>query len=199
MLSDEEVQSFTDSVNAGLTTQFLFTGTFPQTYEETRGKWKREKESGDVLFGIWTVMVVATDADDKVVGMIDAGRFIGVCGLHSYRSIYRSYELRIILHDPQALGKGIGTEATKLLTHYAFFRLNAGRVWLGCSEANVGAWKCYEKCGYVLEGSLRNEIYTNGSYHNARRYSVLRSEWETLSKVWSKEGTIRISSEQEHA
>jgi len=165
MLSEEEVRSFTDSINAGLTTQFLFTGTFPATYQDTLNKWKKERDAGDVLFGIW-----------------NPEEFTGVCGLHTYRSIYRSYELRIIIHDPSTLGKGVGTEATALLCDYAFRRLNAHRVWLGVNADNLAAYKCYKRVGFVEEGRLRDELYVQGKYRDAIRMSVLEHEWHGIAQ-----------------
>lgn len=173
-LSDDEIRSFTDSVNANLTTRHLFTGTYPKTYGEMKAQWEREKEVGDVLFGIWS-------GED----------FIGVCGLHAPKPIYRSWELRIIIHDPSALGKGIGTEATALLTDYAFNRLNAHRVWLGVNVENEAAVKCYRKVGYREEGRLRDEIYSHGSYRDVFRMSILEHEWRTRRSLSGLEGSER--------
>lgn len=157
--TDDEAKEWSDSVNAGLTTQHLFTGSFPMRLIDVKEKWRKEREAGDVLFGIWTDF------------------FIGTCGLHGHRSIYRSWELRILLIDPNALGKGIGTEATRLLVDYAFTRLNAHRVWLGVNAENIGAIKCYEKVGFKHEGALRDEIYCRGKYVDAVRMGILEGEW----------------------
>jgi RimJ/RimL family protein N-acetyltransferase len=167
----DEVRIWTDSVNAGLTTKHLFTGSFPMRYIDVAEKWRKERLSGDVLFGIWTL--------DN--GPDHPGRFIGTCGLHGHREIYRSWELRILIFDPHAIGWGIGTEATALLVNYAFQRLNAHRVWLGVSSANEGAIKCYGKVGFKEEGRLRDEIFTYGKYHDAIRMGILENEWKSIA------------------
>lgn len=162
---DDEMQvgTFTAAVNAGLTTQHLFTGSIPMRTKDYASKWNAELKAGEILFGIW-----ASD-----------GLFIGTCGLHSHRDIYKSWEFRILIFDPEYLGKGIGTEATRLCVDYAFTRLNAHRVWLGVNEENKGAVKCYQKVGFTVEGVLRDEIFVYGRYVNAIRMGVLEGEWKS--------------------
>lgn len=163
--TDHEIETYARSVNAGWTTKHLFTGSIPMRQVDVKSSIERERSSGSIEFAIWTKGHV----------------FVGTCGLYSKRDIYRSYEFRIILFDPSALGHGIGTEATRLTVDYAFKRMNAHRVWLGCSEENIGAWKCYEKVGFKLEGVLRDEIFIFGKYVNARRYGLLKKEWKGLN------------------
>jgi len=158
--TDEEVKRWTDGVMSGLTTEHLFTGSYPMRYIDVKETWEKERKAGDILFAIYA----------------DAS-FIGTCGLHAHREIYRSWEARFLIFDPAAVGHGIGREATKLLTGYAFERLNAHRVWLGVSEDNTRAYKCYIDCGYKVEGRLRDEIFYGGKYHAAIRMSLLEDEW----------------------
>ena len=164
VLEDKDAEPFTQAVNAGLTTEHLFTGSVPMRTKDYAERWKQERQAGDVLFGIW-------DREGL-------GHFIGTCGLHSHRDIYKSWEARFLIFDPGAVGKGLGKDCVRLLTDYAFRRLNAHRVWLGVSEANKRAVKCYLDCGYVFEGRLRDEIFYDGAYHAAIRMSVLEDEWK---------------------
>jgi len=158
-----QVGTFTDYVNRGLTTQHLFTGSIPMRTKDYQQKWAAELKAGEILFGIWV--------DD---------RFIGTCGLHTHRDIYKSWEFRILIFDPEFIGKGIGAEATRLTVDYAFSRLNAHRVWLGVNEENKGAVKCYEKVGFKHEGTLRDEIFVFGHYVNALRMGILENEWREM-------------------
>lgn len=159
--SESQAEIWQRFVMAGLTTQYLFTGSFPMRTIDVRKKWEDERRAGDINFSIRT----------------PDGTFIGTCGLHGHRSIYRSWEFRILIFDPEAIGKGIGTEATAMLVNYAFERLNAHRVWLGVNAENIGAIKCYEKVGFKHEGALRDEIYCHGKYVDAVRMGILESEW----------------------
>lgn len=162
----EEVRAWTDGVMSGMTTKYLATGSVPMRYIDVAKKWEEEREAGDVLFAIY--------AD---------GKFVGTCGLHSHREIYRSWELRILIFDPVAIGKGIGTEAVRMLTDYAFNRLNAHRVWLGVNEENTGAYECYRKAGFQTEGILRDDLFCYGHYVNAIRMGILETEWRSRTSV----------------
>jgi len=168
VLEDKDAEAFTRAVNAGLTTQHLFTGSVPMRVVDYVDRWRSERKVGDVLFGVES---------------LGRGRaFIGTCGLHSHRDIYASWEARFLIFDAEAVGRGLGKEVVRLLTDYAFNRLNAHRLWLGVSEHNLRAVKCYLDCGFVFEGRLRDEIYYQGAYHAALRMSILRQEWESIAQ-----------------
>ena len=175
--SEYEAESFTKAVNAGLTTEHMLTGSYPMRVIDCLAAWRKEREAGSVQFGIWAEMQVDGPMYPKALC------FIGTCGLHAHRDIYRSWEFRILIFDPSAVGHGIGTEATRLVVDYAFKRLNAHRVWLGANAANVRAIKCYEKVGFVREGVLREDLFTHGRYRDAVRMGVLEQEWTSSSQA----------------
>lgn len=171
--SDEEIQTYTKYVNAGWTLRHVMTGSVPMRAVDIRKAWEDARKGGDILFGIWAEHC----GDDECKGM----KFIGCTQLASHREIYRSWEFRIIIFDPTAVGHGIGKEATRLTTDYCFQRLNAHRVWLGVNAENLPALKCYLDCGYKIEGTLRDEIFVFGHYCDAIRMGVLESEWTSPS------------------
>lgn len=173
VLEDADAEIFTKEVNKGLTTEHLFTGSIPMRTAEYQERWDSERKAGDVLFAI--EQTGALDGN----GMRRSGGFIGTCGLHSHRDIYKSWEARFLIFDASAVGKGLGGEVVNLLTGYAFQRLNAHRVWLGVSEFNTRAVKCYVGAGYVYEGRLRDEVFYAGKYHSVIRMAVLEDEWRS--------------------
>lgn len=172
VLEDADAEIFTKAVNQGLTTQHLFTGSIPMRTKDYAAKWQEERKAGDILFGVWT--------QDKRGPQYD-WLFIGTCGLHSHRDIYKSWEARFLIFDANSVGKGLGKQVCHLLTAYAFRRLNAHRVWLGVSEDNKRAVKCYLDSGYIFEGRLRDEIFYEGRYHAAIRMGILEDEWKSLT------------------
>lgn len=179
VLEDKDAEIFTKAVNAGLTTEHLFTGSIPMRTADYRERWDAERKAGDVLFAIWWGKwgCPPSELDFNIGG----GKFIGTCGLHSHRDIYKSWEARFLIFDSSAVGRGLGKEVVSLLAGYGFGRLNAHRIWLGVSEDNKRAVKCYLECGFVFEGRLRDEIFYRGRYHAALRMSILEDEWKSLS------------------
>lgn len=181
VLEDKDSVIFTQAVNAGLTTEHLFTGAIPMRTKDYAEKWQDEREDGDVLFGVW---IPGGFIDGS--GMLSQPKFIGTCGLHSHRDIYKSWEARFLIFDPAAVGKGIGKDVVRLLTDYAFQRLNAHRVWLGVSEDNRRAVKCYYDCGYRFEGLHEDAIFYQGRYHATMTMRMLEHEWKSFSTAAAK-------------
>ena len=89
----------------------------------------------------------------------------------------RRAEIGIAIHDKTLWGQGLGTDAVRLVLAYAFEELELNRVELTTDEANERAIRCYEKCGFVREGLLRQHRFIDGQFGNTLMMSVLREEW----------------------
>lgn len=120
------------------------------------------------------------DSANNVVMIIEekvSGNVIGFMGLYDVHLTARKAELRIMIGEKNLWGKGYGTEATELLTYYAFDRLNLNRVWLGVTSDSKRAFRTYERVGYQVEGMLRQDIYRNSRYYDSIRMSILREDY----------------------
>ena len=81
----------------------------------------------------------------------------------------RSAMFGILIGDPDARGKGYGTETTRLILDYAFTALGLHNVMLTVFEFNPAGIRAYEKAGYrecgrrrecrMMGGKLWDEIY----------------------------------------
>lgn len=155
-------EAWTDAMsrwaNDGATTHYMVTGNRPLTREQIAALYDGLMAEGAILFGI--------RADDQVIGHV---------GLYSLNWLARHAELRILIGEGR--GRGLGTEATRLVIAYGFERLNLNKVWLGVNADNVAGLRCYEKAGMTREGTLRAEIFRNGRYYDAIRLSILRDEY----------------------
>ncbi len=103
---------------------------------------------------------------------------IGSTSLFDFDWRARRAEFGILIGDKSVWNQGYGTEITLLMLKHGFETFNLNKVYLKVYDHNRGARRAYEKAGYVLEGTLREEIYQNGQYYDAHMMSVLRSEWE---------------------
>lgn len=88
-------------------------------------------------------------------------RHIGNCGLFHIKPV-NCATLGIGIGETDALGKGYGTEATRLLVEYAFFFLNLYNVRLNVFSFNERGRRCYEKAGFREVGRVRGTILTAG-------------------------------------
>jgi RimJ/RimL family protein N-acetyltransferase len=94
---------------------------------------------------------------DQVLGVFDAGSgdFLGSVGLHRRTLNPRGLELGYWTRT-RAAGRGVATLASRMLIAYCFEYLGCERVQCGFNEANARSRRVFEKCGFVLEGTLRN-------------------------------------------
>jgi RimJ/RimL family protein N-acetyltransferase len=106
-----------------------------------------------------------------------ADRFIGTTGLMLIKWSDRNACFGISIGDTSCWGRGYGTDATRLVTGYAFETLNLHRVWLHVFDYNAAGIKAYERVGYRREGVLREAVYRDGAYHDVLSMAILREEW----------------------
>lgn len=117
-----------------------------------------------------------TDLVLFAIRLLETSKLIGSCQLHNISEIHRNAELQIRLGDASERGKGLGTEAVKLLLSFAFNDLNLHRVYLHVFKTNTAAIRSYEKAGFVREGVLRQAAHINGDYVDVLVMGVLREE-----------------------
>ena len=85
------------------------------------------------------------------------GRLLGGTGLHRIDWTVRRFEIGYWIR-PEAAGQGHVGEAVRLLTALAFDVLGARRVEIRCDPRNVKSRAVAERCGFELEGVLRNNV-----------------------------------------
>lgn len=102
------------------------------------------------------------------------GRYIGGCGIQNVNWLARVATVGIMIGDKNYWGNGYGTEAMKLLLNFIFNDMNINKVRLGTFSFNERAIKSYKKCGFEIEGVLKNEIFKNGKYYDEIIMSVFR-------------------------
>ena len=74
-------------------------------------------------------------------------------------------------------GRGFMTEATKLTLRFAFEKLGLHRVYAHLFEENIGSKRVLEKCGFKLEGILRDHTYKHNMWHNRLVFGILSQEF----------------------
>jgi RimJ/RimL family protein N-acetyltransferase len=75
---------------------------------------------------------------------------------------------------PSARGRGIATAAVEALTRWAFDEQALERLTLTIEVANVASVRVAERCGYVLEGVMRNAYVKPGRRADTAVYARLR-------------------------
>ena len=105
---------------------------------------------------------------------IQERRFIGKCGFIKINWKNRVGELAIMIGETQMHGKGYGTDAIRTLCQFGFDELNLHKIKATVFDFNEPALRCYEKCGFVREGLLKQEIYREGAYHDVVMMGLIK-------------------------
>lgn len=84
------------------------------------------------------------------------GAMVGAVGLHRPVWATPKFEVGYWARTRHA-GRGYVSEGVAALTQLAFVQLQAARLELLTDEANAASRRVAERCGFTLEGTLRNE------------------------------------------
>jgi len=103
--------------------------------------------------------------DDQVIGGI---------GLEPREDVYRKTALLGYWLSEELWGKGIITEAVKLITQYAFEHLDIIRIQAGVLSKNPASMRVLEKAGYQKEGISKNAVIKNGEVLDEHVYAIVR-------------------------
>jgi len=91
------------------------------------------------------------------------GAHVGNVWLWDIDARHRRAELRIVM-GLDSTGKGAGTEAITQLCDYAFERLNLRKVYAYVLAINPRARRSFEKAGFIVEGTLREDRWTGAEF-----------------------------------
>jgi RimJ/RimL family protein N-acetyltransferase len=105
---------------------------------------------------------------------IEDARHIGNIWLWNIDARHRRAELRILIGSPGDHGRGAGTEAIRLLCEYAFERLNLHKVYAYVLGINERARRAFERAGFTLEGTLREDRWVGDAYTDVYLLGKLR-------------------------
>lgn len=116
----------------------------------------------------------ATELFSKQVGKTPAERFLifyenqlcGEIGIWPGVDIHRlNAEIGYFIAEP-FWGKGIATEAIRLMTEYVFNTFEVIRIIAGVFEFNKASMKALEKNGYVLETTRKKAVIKNNQLYD---------------------------------
>ena len=103
-------------------------------------------------------------------------RLIGTCALSQMDADNGSAMFHITVGEKDAWGRGLGTEATRLMVDHAFGTLKLHRVSLSVFEFNKRAIRAYAACGFVAEGRAREAIWRDRRWWDEVTMSILESD-----------------------
>lgn len=122
----------------------------------------RHQDVGDTQEYITRCRLDFTQRESLIVGIFsrhDERTVLGGSGFHNIDWTTPAVEIGY-WSAVAAQGHGFISEAVELLTEFAFRGLAANRVSIHCDPRNERSRRVAERCGYQLEGRLRNMART---------------------------------------
>lgn len=150
IIKDPEVIRYTFEPSAGLTLQRL------------RAWYGSRSEQDDRL--------------DLAVTDRATGEVVGEVVLYDWNPTSRRCAFRTLI-GPAGRGRGLGTEATRLIVGYGFEQVGLHRIQLDVYPHNHRARRVYEKVGIVEEGVRRHAQLRDGVWLDELVMSILSHEW----------------------
>ena len=151
LADDPDVQRFT-----------RFPASPPANFAQT---WLRRYEEG------------RRDGTREAFALLDpaAGEFLGIGVAPRIDQPGRTAELGYLV-APAARGRGVATEALRLLTAWGFSEVGALRLELLISVENAASKRVAQRCGYVREGVLRSAHFKDGLREDTEVWSRLPTD-----------------------
>lgn len=88
---------------------------------------------------------------------------------------------RVLVGSTTERGKGACTGMINAVLKIGFEEMKLHRISLGVYDFNHAAIRCYEKCGFVREGLMRDVLkYDENTYWSLIEMSILEDEWRKL-------------------
>lgn len=117
------------------------------------------------------LLIWHTDADTE-----SGERRTGTIGLHGLGSVDGTSEIGLFL-VPRAWGQGLGSEAARLVTDWAFREQGRHRVIARVSDSNDASTAIWEKLGFRHEATFREAGFRDGDHVDEQLFAVLEDEW----------------------
>jgi RimJ/RimL family protein N-acetyltransferase len=118
--------------------------------------------------------MLLTTKDDRMIGHL----------MYVKEPPYQSgLEVGYTIFRREDRGKGFMSEALRIFSAYLFELKPIRRLQLGTANDNIASRRVAEKCGYRLEGTLREFVFARGTYLDYAIYAMLRHECMSLSEA----------------
>lgn len=119
------------------------------------------------IYEVKQLRLCICDTSDTAVGLID---------LFDFDPKNHRAGMGIIVLDENKRNKGIGAEAIRLLTQYAFSTLDLRQVYANVGEGNTASQHLFEKMGFRKVGVKKDWIYSGGKYKDEILFQNINSE-----------------------
>jgi len=152
ILDDEEIPRLTGAIHSS-------------SEDPPRLQTERLRE----IYGAW-----GTAEDRLVLGVVDnvSDELVGEVVLNDWDEGNRSCGFRALI-GATGRGRGLGTEATRLIVEHGLTTMGLHRISLEVYDFNPRARRVYEKVGFVHEGTGREALLFDGEWIDVHYMAII--------------------------
>ncbi len=160
-------------------------GLSQQHISEKYTQWLNDKDvcrenrhgRGDNTLEKTAAYVKSVDKADTIAAFAimtkEGNRHIGNICIENISWENNSGEISILIGEKDVWGKGVATEAYKLIIDYGFNMLGLHRLYSGMTVRNKAMIKVAEKAGMLKEGVLKDAFLKDGVYADVVRDGII--------------------------
>ncbi|MGL5047268.1 MAG: GNAT family N-acetyltransferase [Shewanella sp.] len=138
----------------------------PESQEALRSQFLQGTDTWFYGSGDWLTLVIET---------VDTGQFIGLTGLCCQSIEEQRAEVGYLL-AAQSHGKGYATESLMAVIDWACLSFNVHKFVGYCAKDNHISARVLEKCGFRLEGLLRQQFKIAENWLDESAFGLLANE-----------------------
>lgn len=101
---------------------------------------------------------------------------VGRINLNSIDEQNGTFEIAILI-DRDYRGRGYGISAMKIVLKYAFMERRLNKYCASILDDNLGSIAMHKKLGCEQEGLCKQNIYTNGRYHDEVLFGLTKDDY----------------------
>jgi RimJ/RimL family protein N-acetyltransferase len=122
-------------------------------------------------------LTAVSDTYKFAIETLEDNQFIGGCSIIGVDWKNSVTAIGIFIGSKDHRGRGYGTDALKVLIKFIFMQMDINKIRLTVYSYNQQAIRCYEKCGFKVEGVLRQEIFKDGKRYDKIAMGIIKEEY----------------------
>jgi len=123
--------------------------------------------------------MVGDNRDDIILAIVVNGEAAGGIGLHGLKDVYRyNSEIGYWLSEVH-WGKGIMTDAVKVMVDHAFVQTRWLRLFACIYENNPSSMRVLEKTGFQREAIHKQAVMKEGKLMDEHLFALLKENWKS--------------------
>jgi len=114
------------------------------------------------------------DTENKTCAILLDGIPVGLIGTNTIDYNSHNANMYIYIGEKNNRGSGIGTSAVKLFIEYLFKELEIHKITANVFEYNTPSANLFTKCGFILEGTQKEQILYEDKYYDMLWFGIIR-------------------------